>query len=113
MHSTGVKRPVMLSTFAASPTYKATGIMKLANLAMKGIVTDETAGEMLLKRSDVDWTIVYASGLTDGPRPRGYRTVEGSLTEVGTISRADLAAALLLTVSDATSIRQNRVVTSR
>ncbi|TMB48829.1 MAG: NAD-dependent epimerase/dehydratase family protein [Chloroflexi bacterium] len=71
MHSTGVKRLVMLSTFAASPTYKATGIMKLANIAMKGIVTDKAAGEMLLKGSDVDWTIVYASRLTDGPARAG------------------------------------------
>ena len=113
MRSTGVKRLVMLSTFAASPTYQATGIMKLANIAMKGIVTDKTAGEMLLKRSDVDWTIVYASRLTDGPRTSGYRTVDGTLTDVGTISRADLADALLSTLSDATSVRQSRVVTSR
>jgi hypothetical protein len=28
-----------------SPTYKATGIMKLATIAMKGIVTDKTASE--------------------------------------------------------------------
>jgi putative NADH-flavin reductase len=113
MHSTGVKRLVMLSTFAASPTYIATGIMKLANIAMKGIVTDKTAGETLLKRSDIDWTIVYASRLTDGPRTSGYRTVVGTLTDVGTISRADLADALLSTVSDATSVRQSRMVTSR
>ena len=112
MHSTGVKRLVMLSTFAASPSYKATGIMKLANIAMKGIVGDKAAGEMLLKRSDVDWTIVYATRLTDGPRTSGYRRVDGTLTDVGTISRADLAGALLSTVSDATSVRQSRVVTS-
>jgi putative NADH-flavin reductase len=113
MHATGVKRLVMLSTFAASPTYKARGIMKLANVAVKGIVADKTAGEMLLKHSDLDWTIVYASRLTDGPRTSGYWTVDGTLTDVGTISRADLADALLSTLSDATSVRQSRVVTSR
>lgn len=113
MRSTRVKRLVMLSTFAASPTYKATGVMKLASIVMKGIVTDKTAGETLLRRSDVDWTIVYATRLTDEPRSGGHHNVEGTLTGVGTISRADLADALLSTLSDPTSVRQSRVVTSR
>jgi putative NADH-flavin reductase len=113
LQSAPVKRLVMLSTFAASPTYKARGIMKVANIAMKGVVADKTAGETLLKRSDVDWTIVYATRLTDEPRSGGYRTIEGTLTSVGTISRADLADALLSTLTDATSVRQSRVVTSR
>jgi hypothetical protein len=51
--------------------------------------------------------------LTDEPRSGGYRTIEGTLTGVGTISRADLADALLSTLTDATSVRQSRVVTSR
>ncbi len=80
---------------------------------MKGIVADKTAGETLLKRSDVDWTIVYATRLTDETRSGGYRTVEGTLRCPGTIGRADLADALLSTLSDATSVRQSRVVTSR
>ena len=80
---------------------------------MRGIVGDKAAGERLLKRSDVDWTIVYASRLTDGPRTSGYRTVDGTLTDVGTMSRADLAHALVSTLSDATSVRESRMVTSR
>lgn len=113
MRTTGVKRLVMLSTFAASPTFEARGLMKIVRLGMRGVVGDKTAGEMLLKRSDVDWTIVYASRLTDGPRTGDYRVVDGTLTSMGSISRADLADALLSTLSDATSVRQSRVVTSR
>ena len=113
MPSAGVKRLVMLSTFAASPTYKAKGVMKLASIVMKGMVADKSAGETLLKRSDTDWTIVYATRLTDEPRSGGSRTVEGTLTDVGTISRADVADALLSTLSDANSMRHSRVVTSR
>ncbi len=113
MASAGAKRLVMLSTFAASPTYRATGVMKLASVAMKGTVADKAAGEALLKRSDIDWTIVYATRLTDDPRSGGYRIVEGTLTDVGTISRSDVADALLSMVSDIASVRQSRVVTSR
>jgi putative NADH-flavin reductase len=112
MRSAGVKRLVVLSTFAASPTFRANGVMKLARIVMKSIVDDKTAGETRVKRSDVDWTIVYATRLTDGPRTGGYRVVEGPLTEVGTISRADVADALLSALADATAVRQGRVVTS-
>jgi hypothetical protein len=88
-------------------------VMRLATIAMKGIVADKTAGERLLERSDIDWTIVYATRLTAEPRSGGYRTVEGTLTGVGTIGRADVADALLSMLSDETSVRQSRVVTSR
>ena len=91
---------------------RSAGVKRLANIAMKGMVADKTAGERLLKLSDVDWTI-YASRLTDGPRTSGYRTVDGTLTDVGTLSRADLADALVSTLSDATSVRESRMVTSR
>ena len=112
MAGAGVKRVVMLSSFAASPTYRARGVMKLAAVVMKGPVADKTAGETLLRRSGVDWTIVYATRLNDGPRTGGHRTVEGTMTDVGTISRADLADALLSTLADPTSVRQSRVLTS-
>jgi uncharacterized protein YbjT (DUF2867 family) len=112
MQSAPAKRLVMLSTFAASPSYRASGIMKLASIVMKGIVADKTAGETLVKRSDIDWTIVYATRLTNEPGG-GYRTVEGRLTDVGSISRSDVADALVATLSDATSVRDSRVVTSR
>jgi putative NADH-flavin reductase len=112
MRSAGVKRLVMLSSFAASPTYEATGIMRVASLAMKGMVADKEAGEKLVKHSETDWTIIYATRLTDGPRNGGFRTVEGPLRQVGTISRADLADALLSVLSDPTSLQQSRVVTS-
>jgi putative NADH-flavin reductase len=112
MSSAHVNRLVMLSTFAASPTYRATGIMKPARIAMQGIVTDKTVGETLLKRSAVDWTIVHATRLTDEPRSGDYHIVEGTVTDVGTISRADVVDILVSTLSDRTSVWQSRVVTS-
>ena len=112
MPNAGVDRLVMLSTFAASPTYRATGVMRLASMAMKGIVADKTSGETLLKHSDLDWTIVYATRLTNELQGSGYRTLEGTLTDIGTISRADVADALLSALSDDASRRHSRVVTS-
>ena len=114
MRTTGVRRLVMLSTFVASPTFEARSLLtKIVRLGMRGIVGDKAAGERLLKRSDVDWTIVYGALLNDGPRTGDYRVVDGPVTSMGSISRADLADALLSTLTDATSVRQGRVVTSR
>jgi putative NADH-flavin reductase len=112
MSSAHVNRLVMLSTFAASPTYRATGIMKPARIAMQGIVTDKTVGETLLKRSALDWTIIHATRLTDEPRSGDYHIAEGTVTDVGTISRADVVDILVSTRSDRTSVWQSRVVTS-
>ena len=86
--------------------------MKLARIAMQGIVTDKTAGETLLKRSAVDWTIIHATRLTDEPRSGGYHIVEGTVTDVGPISRADVADILVSMLSDRTAVRQSRLVTS-
>ena len=80
--------------------------MKLARIAMQGIVTDKTVGETLLKRSAVDWTIVHATHLTHEPRSGDYHIVEGTVTDVGTISRADVADVLVSTLSDRTSVRR-------
>ena len=112
MRATRVRRLVMLSTFAASPTFKARGIMKLARIVMKGIVADKEAGERLLKRSDLDWTIIYATRLTEASASGSYRIVEGPLTDIGSISRADVASALLSTLGTLDSVRHGMVVTS-
>jgi len=58
------------------------------------MIKDKSAREKALRESNLDWTIVYASSLTDGPG-RGQVAV---LTETGRwtlsqrIARADVAA---------------------
>src|SRR5216683_914163 len=69
-------------------------IRLLTGIAMGGVIKDKSAGEQLLRRSDLDWTIVYASLLNDGPA-NGFVTVlpehaNRSMSEK--ISRADVAA---------------------
>jgi uncharacterized protein YbjT (DUF2867 family) len=70
-------------------------------------IKDKVAGEQLLRQSDLDWTIVYASPLTDGPAT-GFVEVPGEGTKRGIwdrISRSDVAAAL---VQAATSPQYSR-----
>jgi hypothetical protein len=39
----------------------------LSVLAIGSMIKDKSAGENVLRQSDLDWTIVHASMLTDGP----------------------------------------------
>ena len=61
----------------------------------------------LTARTDLDWTVVRAALLTNGPRTGTYRTTIGDVVSKGLrISRADLAEFLLQVVETDAYIRQ-------
>jgi uncharacterized protein YbjT (DUF2867 family) len=104
---TGVRRIVLLSTFAAERDRLGAGTRLLTSIGMGAMLKDKTAGEEMLRRSDLDWTIVYASMLTDGPAsgsiavlPEGTRR---GMTQK--ISRADVAAWM---IEAATGVQHSR-----
>ncbi len=75
------------------------------------VYADKAAGEELLRRSELDWTLVYPTGLTHGPRTGRYRVGERlKLTGFPTISRADLADFLLRQVEDRTFVRKGVLI---
>ena len=61
----------------------------------------------LIARTDIDWTIVRAAVLSDGPRTGRYRTNAGDVVSGGSrISRADLADFLITVVESAEYAKQ-------
>jgi putative NADH-flavin reductase len=65
----------------------------------------------LMARTDVDWTIVRAAILSDGPQTGEYRTAVGDVVPGGVrISRADLADFLLAVVESGDYVRQRVVI---
>ncbi|MHB1341814.1 MAG: NAD(P)-dependent oxidoreductase [Coriobacteriia bacterium] len=67
----------------------------------------------LIARNGLDWTIVRAAVLTNGPRTGAYRTAVGDVVRRGLrVSRADLAEFLLTTVETGDYI-QERVALAR
>ncbi len=63
---------------------------------------DMRAMEALVARSGLDWTVVRAAQLVDGPLTQRYRIGEnGSLPDIGKISRGDLADFLAREAHDA------------
>jgi len=91
---TGLSRVVVLSTFAAERDRLDAGTRLLTGIGMGAMLKDKSAGEEMLRRSDLEWTIVYASMLTDGPASGSVVVLpEGSKRGLSQkISRADLAA---------------------
>ncbi|MBE6474440.1 MAG: NAD-dependent epimerase/dehydratase family protein [Actinomyces succiniciruminis] len=94
-HTTGVKRLVWLSSFGVGDTIRtATPPQRfLYRSFLRGIYANKAAAEELLRDSDLDWTLVYPTTLTNGPSQGRYRIGE-SLVMRGRerIARADVGA---------------------
>jgi uncharacterized protein YbjT (DUF2867 family) len=96
-HKTEVKRVIVLSSFFVERDRLGALSRLLTGIAAGSKIKDKIAGEQLLRQSDLDWTIVYASPLTDGPAT-GFVEVPVGGTKRGIwdrISRSDVAAALV------------------
>lgn len=106
-HETGVSRVVVLSSFAVERDRLDAVTRLLTGIVMGAVIKDKTAGEQVLRGSDLEWTIVYASLLIDGPASGSVAVLpEGARRRMSQkISRADVAAWM---VQAATSAQHNR-----
>ena len=111
----GVSRVVVLSSFLAATTYKPNMVGKLMAGMVKGIVADKLAGEALLTRSDLDWTIVYAAPLDKAKPDSPVRIlgVDEPVSMSNGIARAAVARFLLAEVADGGHPRSKVVITSK
>ena len=65
-------------------------------LFLKGVLADLRRMEISVRQSELDWTLVRAAQLVDGPARGGYRAEPGYSLPGGTrIARADVAAFML------------------
>jgi putative NADH-flavin reductase len=70
------------------------------------VLADGIAHARVLEESELDWTIVRAPRLTDGPRRGTYRVGWVGVNASTRISRADLADFILTQVDDRQYLRQ-------
>lgn len=106
MTETGVRRIVVLSAIPAEPAelkrpLERTVVHPLLHVFFGGGYDDMARMEALLARSDRCWTVLRPPRLTNGPATGRYRSaVDARLPRAGSLSRADLAAAMLAAVDD-------------
>jgi uncharacterized protein YbjT (DUF2867 family) len=110
---TGVSRVVVLSSWLVERDHMGAVTRLLTGLATGSLVRDKRAGEQELRQSDLDWTIAYASILTDAPA-RGSVAVLAEDARRGLsqrISRADVAAWLVQAAAEDQPSRRNVGIT--
>jgi uncharacterized protein YbjT (DUF2867 family) len=108
----GPERIVMLSSFAVARD-RLTPVSKLVTrMAMGSQIRDKAAGEDVLRASGLDWTIVYAAKLTNGPKTEPRVVPETrKVGMVQKISRANVASFLLQAATDDLYSRRSVVIT--
>jgi len=112
-HKAGVSRVVILSSFLVERDRFDPVTRLLTGLAMGSMIKDKSAGEKALRDSDLDWTIVYASGLTDGPGGGSVVVLtKGSRWSLShRIARADVAAWLVQAATSPQTSRRSVSIT--
>lgn len=106
----GPQRLVYLSTVGVRESRHTAGfvIRHIAPIPLRQEFADHEAKEAMIKASSLDWTIVRAPVLTDGPRTGRYR---GGLDlssdrAFSSLSRADVADFMLRLLTDTTYSRK-------
>jgi uncharacterized protein YbjT (DUF2867 family) len=96
-HTAGVTRVVLLSSFLVERDRFNPVTRLLTGVTMGPMIKDKSAGEKALRESNLDWTIVYASSLTNGPGAGhvAVLTEKNRWTLSHRIARADVAAWLI------------------
>jgi putative NADH-flavin reductase len=98
-----VRRFLLVSALGVGDSYEDSPIAAriFFRTLLRGIYADKLIADNMVRASDVDWTIVQPSVLTDGPLTRTYRAGEHlALTGMPSISRADVAHYLVEHVDD-------------
>ena len=113
MEKAGVRRFVLMSAFGVGDSRKDAPLVPrlMYNTLLACIFADKRAAEDQLKRSALDWTIVYPVLLTNAPRSVRYRAAERlELRGFPSISRADVADFMLRELVERRFVRRSVVL---
>jgi putative NADH-flavin reductase len=113
MESEGVRRLIFISAYGVGATRSSVPLLPrlLMRTLLRDLYADKATGEAHLRRSQLDWTLVYPATLTNGPRTGQYRIGEQlALRGIPTVSRADVAHCVLNLVADRTYLRRGVLI---
>lgn len=108
----GPERVVILSSFAVARNRLTPVTRVVTGMAMGSQIKDKTVGEGLLRASRLDWTIVYPTKLTNGPKTEARVVPESEKVRMAQkISRAGVASFLLRAATEDLYSRRGVVIT--
>ncbi|MFZ0457681.1 MAG: NAD(P)-binding oxidoreductase [Rhodoplanes sp.] len=114
MEASTVRRLICVTGFGAGNSRGRGGILyNLASAVLLGrIYADKDVQERIIRRSQLDWTIVRPTILTNGPRTKAYRVLTDPRDWApGFISRADVADFLVKQIDDTNLLRKTPALT--
>jgi uncharacterized protein YbjT (DUF2867 family) len=115
MRQHGIRRLVFTSAFGIGATWQDTPLFPrlFIRTLLRDVYADKADGEHVIRASGLDWTIVYPTGLTNGPRKDNARVGERlRLSGFPSVSRADVAATLLRQLDDTSFVGKGILVSS-
>ncbi len=118
MRTTGTRRLLQISGSIAADEgespYLRYLIKPLARRTfLRHVCADMRRGEDQIRDTDLDWTIFRPPALTGKPATGTYRTATGrNLPHAFTVTRADLAASMLATLSDPATLHRRIAIAS-
>jgi len=118
MRTTGTRRLLQISGSIAADEgespYLRYLIKPLARRTfLRHVCADMRRGEDQIRDTDLDWTIFRPPALTGKPATGAYRTaIDRNLPHGFTVSRADLAASMLATLSDPATLHRRIAIAS-
>jgi uncharacterized protein YbjT (DUF2867 family) len=105
----GVRRVVIESSLAigSSRSNSRLGAASVVRWALKDVMQDKERQETIVRNSNLDWTIIRPARLTNGRRSLHVQSGESlSWSLLSTVSRADVAALMLKSLGDDSTIRK-------
>ena len=114
MKEQGVKRFVVMSAMGVGESWKALSLINklFFVLLLPAARADHEAQEAAVKASDLAWTIVRPSGLTDTPRTGTYLTGEDIRAKTSQIPRGDVADLMLKALQSPSLVRKAVTITN-
>ncbi|MFE2291014.1 NAD(P)-dependent oxidoreductase [Streptomyces sp. NPDC059452] len=112
MEAEGTRRLLVVSAAPVGPVPAGEPpldrlVRRVVGAVFRDVYADLTRMEAALARSAADWTSVRPPKLTDGPCTGSYRTALGSAPRSSrSISRADVAHAMLGLIDDPAAVKQ-------
>ena len=115
MQAHGVRRFILTSAYGVGETRRDVPFLPgiLMRFLLRDLYADKEAGEEYLRRSALDWTIVYPSTLTNGPRTGRYEVGERLVLHgFPRVSRADVAELVLAQVEDRKYLKKGVLIST-
>ena len=115
MNEKNVKRLVFLSAFGVGETFTQANFIQriIFKVFLRNIYADKSKADDLIRKSTLEWTLVYPVLMTDTPGTGKYKVGEKfEMKGMPKISRADVAEFMLRQLNDSNFIKKPSIIMS-